>query len=84
MDFAVARALRIYPALIVANVLVVAGFFLTTLPLGEYFSSLQSLRYLVVNSALLEVQYRLPGVFVGNPWDTVNGVLWTLPIEMRM
>jgi len=83
-----ARALRLYPALIVAILLTVAvlGTYFTTLPLPQYLISRETLSYLAHNaSLLLGVRYDLPGVFEQNPYrNAVNGSLWTLPFEIRM
>lgn len=82
------RAVRIMPGLMV-NVLfcVLLGAVLTTLALGEYFSSPQTFIFLRSNVflAFQEVQFELPGVFVGNPAERgVNGSLWTLPYEIAL
>ena len=86
VEFLVARALRILPALIVVNIAVVliAGFFWTSLSTLEFFGSLKTWTYVFWNSSLLKCQYDLPGVFVSNPVYAVNGSLWTLPVEARM
>ena len=87
LEFVVARALRILPALLVANVLVVlvAGLFWTSLGRGEFFGSGDPWMYIVRNTTLIKAKYPLPGVFTSNPHsDTVNGSLWTLPVEARM
>lgn len=87
LEFLIARGLRILPALIVMNVVVVvvAGMFWTDLSPAEFFMDGRAWSYVVVNSSLLKCQYHLPGVFSENPGDTaVNGSLWTLPIEARM
>ena len=77
-----ARIFRIFPSL-------VAVVFVTTLVLGpivteyrlvEYFSDRGTYKYLL--NGILVLQHDLPGVFVNNPSDsTVNGALWTLPVE---
>jgi len=83
-----ARALRIIPALFIAVLfcIFIVGPFATTLPLSEYFSSTSTWSYLKHNSTLITgIQFDLPGVFVTNPYQTsVNGSLWTLPIEVSM
>ncbi|WP_438826802.1 acyltransferase family protein [Pseudomonas lopnurensis] len=85
LDFAAKRALRIFPALIVAvlfSVLVV-GPLATNLPLGQYLSSGKTFGYL--GNMALFTQFHLPGVFTANPFpDTVNGSVWTLPYETLM
>lgn len=77
-----ARILRIFPCLIVVTFILtfVAGPILTTYPAGEYFSRKETYQYLL-NSVMVLV-HDLPGVFEGNIYgQTVNGPLWTLPIE---
>jgi len=79
------RALRIFPGLVCALAVatLVIGPFFSALPVAEYFSSPNSWLYFVRN-VLLEPQWRLPGVFTGNPSTAVNGSLWTLPVEVQM
>jgi peptidoglycan/LPS O-acetylase OafA/YrhL len=79
------RALRIFPALAVVVLLCifVLGALLTTLPLPEYFRH-QATREYLWNIALW-VHFPLPGVFANLPHaGSVNGSLWTLPIEATM
>jgi peptidoglycan/LPS O-acetylase OafA/YrhL len=87
MDFIRARFFRIWPGLTVAVLLsiFVLGPALTTVPLSTYFSSSETVRYLVFNLFLLKgVAYVLPGVFATNPWPgAVNGSLWTLTSEVK-
>jgi peptidoglycan/LPS O-acetylase OafA/YrhL len=78
------RALRILPGLTVCTfvTVVVAGLFLTTLPLGQFFSSTETIQFASHNAvAATGVRYYLPGVFESNLDHTVNGSLWTLPYE---
>jgi len=82
--YAEARALRIFPALICAvAVTVAAGAFISSDGLA-YLTSRQTLAYGVHDATLYQLQYTLPGVFAGNPLTSVNGSLWTLPVELRM
>ena len=77
-----ARALRLFPCLAAVTCLLalVAGPILTELSLGEYFKDMGTWKYLL-NSVMVLV-HDLPGVFGGNIYNgTVNGSLWTLPIE---
>lgn len=77
-----ARAVRIFPPLIVVTLLLafVVGPIITTLSVGEYFTSAETYKYLL--SGVLLPQHNLPGVFEGNVYGSaVNGSLWTLPIE---
>ena len=75
------RAERIFPQLIVVILLsaFVLGPILTNLSLGTYFASSGTYLYLL-NSLLVPI-HNLPGVFDGLPYQTVNGPLWTLPVE---
>lgn len=86
--FMEARILRIFPALIFALFfcVFVAGAFATSLSLENYFSSPTTWNFLKRNALLITgIQYDLPGVFTNNPFPmSVNGSLWTLPIELRM
>jgi peptidoglycan/LPS O-acetylase OafA/YrhL len=88
LDFLCARALRIYPALIVMVLLTVFGIGLavTALPAGDYLGHGLTHRYLWKCATLIwGVAYVLPGVFADNPYKgAVNGSLWTMPFEIRM
>ncbi len=88
-DFYLARALRILPGLLVCLLLMafVLGPVVTSLPLAEYFSKGQVYKY--VYSPLLifkDAQFVLPGVSFTPRFHgvSVNGSLWTIPLEMRM
>lgn len=73
------RSLRIFPALCVEVTLsaLLLGPIFTTLPLADYFSDKQFLRYF--GNILGFVTFQLPGVFLHNPVaDKVNINLWTL------
>jgi len=86
--FIEARALRIYPGLIVAVLfcVFVVGALVTTEPIGSYISSPSTLSFLKHNTLLIDgVQFDLPSVFLSNPYPvSVNGSLWTLPVELWM
>ena len=88
IDFIWARALRIFPALVVMLVITVfgMGLFVTTLPVNQYLSSEQVYSYFVSCGTLFfGVAYDLPGVFSNNPYrNAVNGSLWSLSYEVRM
>ena len=82
--FAARRVLRIWPGLLVVVVLCacVLGPLVTVLPLGEYLRQPQTWDYL--HTLRLDVRYELPGVFLGNPGGaSVNGSLWTIPLEVQ-
>lgn len=85
LQFLWKRALRIFPALAVVVLLTVfvLGPALTTLPVDAYFRHQQTREYLW--NMLLWVHFPLPGLFAGLPHPgSVNGSLWTLPIEAAM
>ena len=76
-SFAMARILRIYPALIITTLLTVfvLGPLFTSLSLFDYFSHSQTYQYLIKNTTLLTgIEYYLPGVFTDTPYNqAVNG-----------
>jgi peptidoglycan/LPS O-acetylase OafA/YrhL len=88
IDFAWARVLRIFPALLVMLILTVFGLgaCFTTLPLTSYFSDSGTYFYLMKCATLIAgIAENLPGVFESNPFrDAVNSSLWTMPREIRM
>jgi peptidoglycan/LPS O-acetylase OafA/YrhL len=82
--FAVKRALRLLPALVVAVTLtaLVLGPLFTTLSVGSYLTEPGTWIYIARNSVLYTVAGHLPGVFTTNVYPgAVNGSLWTLPVE---
>ena len=81
-DYFRARCLRIFPSLwiVVLLTVFVSGPLLSALPFSGYFGNGETYRYLL-NMVLIPV-HTLPGVFQSNPYGpTVNGSLWTLPVE---
>ncbi len=88
LTFALARFLRIVPALLVCVTLcaLVLGAVYTRLPLAEYFTHPETWSYITRNMQFtVNLQWNLPEVFADNPKRaTINGSLWTLPAEMRM
>lgn len=81
--FLAARGLRILPALATEVTIsaVILGSLVTTLPFGEYFTSLGFFRYF--GSLVGNIQVSLPGVFTTNPLDgLVNSSLWTIAPEL--
>jgi len=83
LRFAWRRALRIWPGLVVAVLLsvFVLGPIATQLPVADYLRHPQTWAYLKTLS--LDVQFDLPGVFASNLSHSVNGSLWTIPIEVK-
>lgn len=85
-DFVRARLIRILPALIAVTLfaVLIVGPIFTTLPLASYATSRGTVAYLG-NAYVFGLQFRLPGTFAGLPVQgSVNGSLWTLPLEVAM
>ncbi|RZJ15451.1 MAG: acyltransferase [Acidovorax sp.] len=81
--FAIRRALRIWPGLTVLVVLSVfiLGPMLTELPLQNYFDHPATHQHLF--NLVLKTQTSLPGIFTSNPHPgSLNGPLWTIPLEV--
>ena len=77
-----ARCIRIFPPLIAVTALLafVVGPIVSSLTPGAYFSSAQTYKYML--NGILILTHDLPGVFEKSIYNsTVNGPLWTLPIE---
>lgn len=87
-EYAWARVLRIFPALLVMLLLTVfvLGPLYTSLPAASYLGSPSVYKYLLKCGSLVTgVAYTLPGVFEANPYKgAVNGSLWSMPYEVRM
>jgi peptidoglycan/LPS O-acetylase OafA/YrhL len=78
------RVLRIWPPLLAVVLLtaLVIGPLVTVVSSGEYWRSDLTWGYVVNNAGLYNLQHLLPGVFLDNPYPwSVNGSLWTLPME---
>lgn len=81
-DYFKARSIRIFPPLCLVTVVItlVLGPIMTEYSVLEYFSSVQTYKYLL--NCVFVLVHDLPGVFSNNIYNsTVNGVLWTLPVE---
>jgi peptidoglycan/LPS O-acetylase OafA/YrhL len=77
------RFLRLVPAIALQTVLaaLLLGPLMTTLPIADYFRAAEFWTYF--KNLIWDIQYRLPGVFAGNPWpNAVNAQLWTQPYEL--
>ena len=84
LEFVIARAFRIWPGLLLVAVAsaFLLGPWVSEHSPREYFSNLQTYRY-VWNNIFLKTTYDLPGVFSALPHKVaVNGSLWTLPHEV--
>lgn len=77
-----ARIIRIFPCLFIVTIFLafILGPILTEVSVVEYFKSLDTYKYVL--NAILILKHNLPGVFEDNIYGaTVNGPLWTLPLE---
>ena len=85
-----ARALRLWPALVVCaiGVAFVLGPLLTTWPLADYLSPARDTGpydYVWHSVTLFGVRDTIAGLFDTNPvWKIANGPLWTIPVEATM
>ena len=83
LRFATRRVLRIWPGLLVAVLACVAilGPLVTQVPQQQYWKSPVTWDYF--SNLWLQIRYALPGVFETNPIaSSVNGPLWTIPLEV--
>ena len=88
-SFAIARALRLFPVLVVGAVgtALLVGPWQTELPLAKYLAHPGTWQFVFQNSVPwpFGVCYVLPGVFQHVPLHgAVNGSLWSLPWELSM
>lgn len=82
--FSARRLLRIWPGLLCTVILcgLVLGPLVTQVSLRSYFTDPTTLRFF--GTGLFKVSPFLPGVFPDSPLAYIpNGVLWTIPIELR-
>ena len=84
VEFGLARALRIMPALAVVTVLtaLVLGPLVTSLPAGDYLRDRRTWLYVPQALSLRWLVFSLPGVFDTLRFHVVNGPLWTLYYEV--
>lgn len=83
-SFAVSRALRLYPAIIMYSLIaiLVIGPLAIDVPVSEYFKANPWNN--LWNISLWQWNYNLPYVFADNPLaGSTNGSTWTLPAELR-
>ncbi|MDB5661574.1 MAG: Peptidoglycan/LPS O-acetylase OafA/YrhL, contains acyltransferase and SGNH-hydrolase domain [Cypionkella sp.] len=82
--FLLARGLRLFPGLAVSLLLVafVLAPLVTLLPLSDYLMQPQTWTFFPRGITLISPQYTLPGVFITNPYPTVEGPIWTLIHEV--
>ncbi|MDC0596914.1 acyltransferase [Candidatus Pseudothioglobus singularis] len=80
------RIRRIYPAYIgVIMYCLIIGAFLTQDTFFEFITNADTYRYIFSNLSLLNfIQPSLPGVFVENKMNIMNGSLWTIKVEIML
>ena len=76
------RINRIVPTLMFVTILtIILGALITSFSVQNYFKNFLTYKYLL--NGVMILQHELPGVFSNAPYTrTVNGALWTLPLEM--
>jgi len=82
LSFAAKRAFRLMPGLLVMLLLVTFVVVPLITSSDAYWSDPQTYLYFVRNLLVFPYTYDLPGAFEGNPSQAVNGVLWTLGVEV--
>ncbi len=84
--YAKKRLRRIFPAYIVAVMLcAILCMFVSIYDFEDYYLSSDFCKYLVANLSTLNFLHpTLPGVFISNPIQAVNGSLWTIKVELAL
>ncbi|HBV1999712.1 acyltransferase family protein [Klebsiella pneumoniae] len=85
-SYFIKRAKRILPGYIFVIILCfIIGMCVTTLPLSEFITSKDTIKYLIANLTFLNfIQPSLPGVFTENPIPAMDGSLWTIKAEITL
>jgi peptidoglycan/LPS O-acetylase OafA/YrhL len=83
-DYLIKRCRRLLPAYFLVIVICMIGLSLfSNMPTSEYFRSPQLFKYFIANVFFMNfLQPSLPGVFVENGSQAVNGSLWTIKLEI--
>jgi len=84
VDYAVARFLRLFPALLAASIFIafLLGPAVTTVSLQDYFSDARPWLYVPLTASLVTYSLTLPGVFDHVPMSgVIDPPLWTLRYE---
>jgi peptidoglycan/LPS O-acetylase OafA/YrhL len=85
VDYAVARVLRLFPALLATCVFIafLLGPAVTSVPLAQYFSDPRPWLYVPLTASLITYSLTLPGVFEHVPAvGVIDQSLWTLRYEV--
>ena len=80
------RILRIYPGLLVCVMVcsIIIGPLVTEVPLPVYFTSKEFYKFLANSFGFVMPSLTLPGTFSKLAIPSMNGSLWTLPIEISV
>jgi len=83
-SYSVARVLRIFPGMIavILPLWLIAAPLLTSMNLAEYLGTMQTWVFPVLVIAQIDPQAGLPGVFAANPFQSLDGPLWTIRYEL--
>lgn len=84
LSYLAKRFLRIFPGLLVCLIVVIAICSLFYDGQIGYWLQKQTYSFLYNNLGLYTIQYEIPDVFANNPFNTVNGSLWTLAHEFTL
>jgi peptidoglycan/LPS O-acetylase OafA/YrhL len=84
LDYFIKRCRRLLPAYFFVILVCVVGLSsFSNLSMIDYFKSPQLLKYFIANTFFMNfMQSSLPGVFIENNTQAVNGSLWTIKIEI--
>ena len=82
-SFLAMRVARIWPALILCTLLTLVAFGVLSDRLASYVTEPESLRFAVMNLAMVKAEYAVPAMAHGGEPLVVNGSLWTIPWELR-
>jgi peptidoglycan/LPS O-acetylase OafA/YrhL len=83
-DYFIKRCRRLLPAYCLVIIICIIGLSLiSNLTMVEYFKSPQLIKYFITNILFMNfLQPSLPGVFIENNGQAVNGSLWTIKLEI--
>lgn len=79
-----ARLLRIYPGLLLCATLLAFGLGALLTTSSGYLQLPEVWRFWWHNGFAIKTEYFLPGVFTGMPDAAIDGVLWSIVIEVRL
>lgn len=84
ISFAIKRAARILPGLIVCLFVSVILILAVFPDMRSDLLQLPATYTYILNNSVLKMQWTIPGVFEDRKHEAINGSLWTLPLEAKM